>query len=41
MPKWIEIKCACGRVGNYLPTVSGTTPCDNPRCHKLLKVGKK
>lgn len=39
--KWITIICPkCGREGNYTKTVSGTAPCDNPRCHELLKVGK-
>lgn len=40
-PKWIEIKCMCGKVGNYLPTISGKTPCDNTRCFRLLDVPKK
>ena len=36
--KWIEIKCRCGRVGNYSATTSGKTPCSNPRCFHLLDV---
>jgi len=40
MAEWIKIECRCGKVGNYLPTISGTTPCDNPRCYNLLKVPK-
>ena len=38
---WLSIKCpGCGKEGNYLPTISGTSPCGNPRCHKLINVGK-
>ena len=37
-PRWIEIKCRCGKVSNYSSTTSGKTPCDNPRCFHLLDV---
>ena len=37
-PKWIRIKCLCGKESNYLPTVSGKVPCNGIGCHKLLKV---
>ena len=40
MREWIEIRCICGKVANYLPTVSGKVACDNTRCHKLLDVPK-
>jgi hypothetical protein len=37
-PNWIKIRCLCGKEANYLPTVSGKTPCDGIGCHKLLNV---
>ena len=39
--EWISIECPrCGTTRNYSKTLSGTTPCSNSRCRKLIAVGK-
>ncbi len=41
MSEWKQIKCPkCHEIGNYKPTISGTSPCRTTRCTWLIDVGE-